>query len=209
MVIGITGKFCTGKNRVGSIMEKDGWDVIDVDHLGYEALHSSKDDLVRRFGEAILDDNGEIDRRILGEIVFKNPVQLAMLESVIHPIMVEMCEKLINDRDVERFPRGTVLNAAVLHKMGLDKFCSVIIYVKANILLRFFRAKSTRFMTVWEFIRRNRVQKVIAPKYFFDETPIYVIMNNHGDESIRRQLTAFYKSLKITKPGTGDVKHGE
>ncbi len=195
MIIGLTGKFCTGKNRVGSLMEKDGWYVIDVDYLGHEALYRSKERLLSYFGDTILGVDGEIDRKKLGSIVFADHIKLTFLEAVTHPLMVSMCEEMIKDRDTSQYPKGTVLNAAVLHKMGLNKFCDMIIYVKAWQLFRFQRAKSTRSMSLSDYIRQDRVQKMLEPKYFFDEIPIYVILNNHGDDRLKRQLQALYKHL--------------
>ncbi len=192
MIIGLTGKLCTGKNRIGSIMQSDGWFVIDVDFLGHAALKQGRAPLVEEFGEGILDKAGEIDRKALGAMVFDSPAKLAFLESVSHPLMLEMCMQMIRDRDTERYPKGSVLNAAVLHKMGLNKLCNVILYVQALPLIRFYRAASTRNMSLSEFIRRNRVQRTIEPKYFFDEVPMYVIMNNDGDSRLRKQLQAMY-----------------
>ncbi len=197
MVIGLTGKFCTGKNRIGSIMETHGWDVIEVDHLGHGALINARGSLVDFFGDSILSEDGTISRKKLGDLVFDSPAKLAFLESVLHPVMKTMCHDLIKDRDKKTYPCGTVLNAAILHKMGLNSVCDSILYVKASVFLRFFRAKSTRAMTTLDFLRRERVQHNITPEYFFDVIPLYVIMNNHGDTAIKRQLESYYKSIGL------------
>lgn len=192
MVIGLTGKFCTGKNRVGSIMEDQGWMVIDVDFLGHEALHRKRDRVADYFGAEYLDERDEVDRRKLADRVFNSPGELAFLESLTHPVMVDMCREMITNRDEEKYPRGTVLNAAVLHKMQLDALCDMILYVKAYTFLRYFRARSTRNMSLRQCIQRDRVQKYIDPKYFSDDIPIYVIMSNHGDKQLKRQLKTLY-----------------
>ncbi len=198
MIVGLTGKFCTGKNRVGGIMSQQGWDVIDVDHLGHAALKHASEPLLEFFGEGIRKEpGGRISRRKLAERVFNDPANLAFLESVLHPEMVRMCHELIEGRDTDRYPMGTVLNAAILHKMRLNLACDAVLYVQASTLIRFIRATSSRGMPVLDFIRRNRVQRSIAPKYFFDGKPLYVIMNNHGDSILRRQLAAFYRDRGI------------
>ncbi len=195
MVVGLTGRFCTGKNRIGGLMERDGWDVIDVDHLGHGALKSSREALISFFGDSILTEEGKISRKKLGDQVFGSPAKLAFLESILHPAMTTMCIELIKNRDKDQYPHGTVLNAAILHKMELNRVCDAILYVKTAKILRFFRAKSTRSMTTLDFLRRERVQHNISPKYFFDKIPFYVIINNRGDRALKLQLESFYKSI--------------
>lgn len=197
MVIGLTGKFCTGKNRVGSILQRLGWDVIDVDLIGHKVLDDQHQQLVTHFGSSILDEQGRVDRKVLASLVFSDQARLALLESIIHPKMVETCRDLISSRDTSTYPHGTVLNAAVLYKMGLDSLCDVIVYVKASVILRFLRARSTREMGLAEFIKRDRVQRTIAPEYAVDEKPLYVIMNNLGDGWLKRQLDALTADLKV------------
>ena len=197
MVIGLTGKFCTGKNRVGSILQQLGWDVIDVDLIGHKVLEEQQEKLIDHFGPSILDEAGRVDRKVIASLVLADKARLALLESIIHPKMVESCKDLIASRDTETYPHVTVLNAAVLYKMGLDSLCDVIVYVKASPILRFLRARSTREMGLREFLRRDRVQRTIAPEYAVDEKPLYVIMNNLGDGWLKRQLDALTADLKV------------
>ncbi|MGM0431994.1 MAG: dephospho-CoA kinase [Spirochaetota bacterium] len=196
MIVGVTGKICAGKNRVADLLAERGWYVIDVDLVGHQVLLEEKSALVSLFGSAILDETGEVSRKAVGDVVFRDPGKLAMLEAAIHPAMVERCRELAEARDQETFPQGTVLNAAVLYKMGLDQLCSAVLYVRACVVKRLNRARAARGMTTGEFLRRNAAQRHIAPKYFYGDVPIYVIINNHGDPQLKEQLEAFSRSIR-------------
>ena len=86
MIIGLTGKSCSGKDYV-SHMFGDEFLVIDEDHLGHIALDVNKDKLVDAFGEDILRD-GKVDRKKLGPIVFSDKEKLEKLNSISHPWML-------------------------------------------------------------------------------------------------------------------------
>lgn len=116
VVIGLTGGILTGKSTVSGMLAERGAVVIDADKIGHEAYtpHTKTwQELVDAFGDGILKQNGEIDRKKLGEIVFDDPRALARLNKIVHPRMHEMMRE-----EIERL-RGegvtvVVLEAAVL-----------------------------------------------------------------------------------------------
>ena len=112
--VGLTGGIGTGKSLVSDILNKLGAHVISGDALGHEAyLPGTKgfDQVVGAFGEEIVGDDGFVDRKKLGPIVFSDPANLDLLNSIMHPLIYEM----IKDRmkDVSRVPL-VVVEAAVL-----------------------------------------------------------------------------------------------
>ncbi|HLW21781.1 MAG TPA: dephospho-CoA kinase, partial [Sphaerochaetaceae bacterium] len=101
IVIGLTGKYCAGKNHVASLLEQRNLEVIDVDALGHDALERSKDELTALFGRRIIDSDGTVNRQILGEIVFSDQRSLATLEGTVHPRMVQLCVQQIEQYRAE------------------------------------------------------------------------------------------------------------
>lgn len=87
--IGLTGGIASGKTTVANIFRELGVPVIDADRLAHIALTRNKDKIISYFGREILDSEGEINRRSLGEKVFQNPKQLKSLEAMIHPFVQE------------------------------------------------------------------------------------------------------------------------
>ena len=81
----ITGSIASGKSTVVNLLKERGFSVIDADVIAHEQLEICKGEIVREFGEQILDEAGRIDRKKLGAIVFNEPKKLKNLEQILHP----------------------------------------------------------------------------------------------------------------------------
>src|SRR5512147_900540 len=87
-LIGLTGNIATGKSAVAKMLQDLGATVIDADALVHDLQRPGMptyEAIVVAFGRGILDRVGEIDRKALGAIVFADPNQLRVLESILHP----------------------------------------------------------------------------------------------------------------------------
>lgn len=86
--IGLTGGIACGKSSVARLLRSQGLTVVDADEVAHQALspgESSFEQVVHLFGPGILNQEGTIDRKVLGEIVFADKSKLAMLEGIVHP----------------------------------------------------------------------------------------------------------------------------
>ncbi len=122
LVIGLTGGIGTGKTEVSRLLEQLGATVINADQVGHEAYtpHSEAwQEVVRTFGEDILQENGEIDRRKLGGIVFADPGQLATLNGIMHPRMAAIVKDKLGVLEIQGNDVA-VVEAAVLFEAGWD-----------------------------------------------------------------------------------------
>ncbi|WP_149713643.1 dephospho-CoA kinase [Campylobacter concisus] len=81
----ITGSIASGKSTVVNLLKERGFSVIDADLIAHEQLEICKGEIVREFGEQILDEAGKIERKKLGAIVFREPKKLKNLEQILHP----------------------------------------------------------------------------------------------------------------------------
>ena len=75
-LIGLTGGIATGKSTVAAMLAGRGAAVIDADAIAHEVLlpgAPAVEDVVRRFGDGVLDRDGAIDRAALGAVVFADP----------------------------------------------------------------------------------------------------------------------------------------
>ena len=87
-VIGLTGGISSGKSTVARFLKEMGAVAINTDKVGHEALKPDTGiwrEVVVAFGREIIKPNGEIDRKKLGEIVFKSPEALLRLNKIVHP----------------------------------------------------------------------------------------------------------------------------
>ena len=90
MLVGLTGGIGSGKSLAGEFFKSKKIDVIDADDLAHIALAregKGYKNFLDVFGKTFLDENSEIDRKILREHIFKNPEMKNRLESIVHPIV--------------------------------------------------------------------------------------------------------------------------
>lgn len=83
--IAITGGIASGKSTVCNLLKLYGYSIIDTDSIAHNALESSREAVIKAFGDEILESPLKINRKKLGEIVFKDKAKLALLESILHP----------------------------------------------------------------------------------------------------------------------------
>ena len=92
MIIGLTGGIGSGKSAAGNEFSKLGITVIDADLVAKEAASKNSTaykHIVDHFGNDILDDFENIDRKKLRDIIFSKPSQKEILESFLHPVIKE------------------------------------------------------------------------------------------------------------------------
>ena len=97
-VIGLTGGIGCGKSLAAQYFSELGALVIDADQLARAAIERGSqgfDEAVSIFGDSIL-NNGDIDRRALGEIIFKDPDAKKKLEGIIHPFVRQQFEEAVS-----------------------------------------------------------------------------------------------------------------
>ncbi|NLP46960.1 MAG: dephospho-CoA kinase [Epulopiscium sp.] len=93
-VVGITGGSGTGKSAIASYFEEKYQAYrIDADKIGHQVIKKGMpayDLIIKNFGSTILDEVGEINRKILGSIVFSDEKKLKLLNSITHPLIISM-----------------------------------------------------------------------------------------------------------------------
>jgi dephospho-CoA kinase len=191
MIVGLTGRYCAGKDSVARIFGRNGFRVIDVDGLGHQALAEKADEVAAAFGQTVRDTAGGIDRRVLGRIVFADPRALARLESIVHPAMAERVRRLVAEG------RGdTVVNAAVLHRMGLAEACDAVVWVTAPAPLRLLRALRRDGTTLGKALARMRAQSDLRPQLNGPAVDTYTVRNGGTARSLERRVAALARRLK-------------
>ena len=122
IVIGLTGGIGSGKSEVSRLLRERGAAVINADQVGHQAYAPHSEtwrEIVRAFGAQVLQEDGEIDRRRLGGIVFADPAQRARLNAIMHPRMARMVSDQLDELRAKGCP-AAVVEAAVLFEAGWD-----------------------------------------------------------------------------------------
>jgi dephospho-CoA kinase len=119
--VGLTGGIASGKTTVAAMLRELGCQVLEADEIAHRMIEpgaAAYDDVVREFGSGILNPDGRVDRRKLGEIVFANPARLAMLNAIVHPpVLAAQDEELVAIEQAD--PHAiAVVEAALLIEAG-------------------------------------------------------------------------------------------
>ncbi|SEK91690.1 dephospho-CoA kinase [Paenibacillus sp. cl141a] len=88
MNIGLTGGIATGKSTVSSMLAMKGALLVDADIIAREVMlpgHPVLGKVTEHFGQAILFEDGTLNRKKLGEMIFHHPEQRAALNEITHP----------------------------------------------------------------------------------------------------------------------------
>ncbi|XP_012537652.1 bifunctional coenzyme A synthase [Monomorium pharaonis] len=127
-IIGLTGGIASGKSSVGKKMQQLGAGLVDCDKLAH-GLYSPGTEcfnkIVEHFGSSILNSDGFINRKLLGDIVFNNKEQLEKLNKLIWPLILQEAKKEVQ----KLFRKGrdiVVLEAAVLIQAKWQNECNEI-----------------------------------------------------------------------------------
>ena len=135
IAVAITGGIGAGKSEALAAFARHGAAVISSDEIVHRLLSDDRDvraQLVERFGKAILDDEGEVDRGAIAEIVFADPEALEWLEGLLHPLVVQEYlgwrERLAEGDDP---PPVTATEVPLLYEVGGEERFDVVVVVTA------------------------------------------------------------------------------
>lgn len=125
-VIGLCGGIASGKTHISQSLKDLGAGVIDCDRVAHDLYRVGEDvyhTLVQHFGKDVLSENGEINRKKLGQIVFNSKKELDELNRIMWPAIFKKCEAIMYQMYTEEEKEVIVLDAAVLLTAGWDKHC--------------------------------------------------------------------------------------
>lgn len=119
---GLTGGIACGKSTVARYFQDLGAYIIDADRVGHEMIEPGRpayQEIVERFGNDILDASGGIDRKKLGPLVFRDPLQRRALNAIVHPRIIARGQELAAEQQ-RRSPHSVVIfDAALIFESGL------------------------------------------------------------------------------------------
>ena len=187
----ITGSIASGKSTVVNLPKERGFNVIDADVIAHEQLEICKCEIVREFGEQILDETGKIERKKLGAIVFREPKKLKNLEQILHPkIKAEILSKA---SQLERLGQVYFVDIPLFFekKECYAEFKSVaVIYAPKELLLS--RLMSRNALSLEDAKARVELQMDIEQKR---EMAKFVIDNSNDRENLELELEKFLKQI--------------
>jgi dephospho-CoA kinase len=187
LVIGLTGGIASGKSTVANMLIDKGITVIDADIIAKQAVEKGMPayrQIIDEFGEDILLENGDIDRRKLGALVFTNEQKRLALNSIVHPAVREEMLKR-RDESIANQETFVVLDIPLLFESKLESLVDKIIVVSVTKELQLERLIKRNQLTEEEALSRIRSQMPLEEKVSRADN---VIDNSGTLEETKQQL---------------------
>ncbi len=200
--VGITGGIASGKSTVAEMLAARGAHVLAADGLAHQLYAPGTgvyDEIVFRFGRAILNTDGTVERKKLADAVF--PSRVAELNAIVHPAVIEVQKRWM--AAMERAdPCGiAVVEAALILEAGAEKDFDKIIVVTCS-----FEQKIQRYATRLGMsldLARAEVERRSAAQ-LSDEAKArradYVIENSGSLHQLEEQVRILWQELQALAP---------
>jgi dephospho-CoA kinase len=188
LVVGVIGGIGSGKSEVARILaEEAGGRVISGDRVGHEVLREPdiREQVVRRWGEGILDAQGEVDRKKLGGIVFADKSELQSLETRVHPRIKECIREELEAARRDGSVPLVVLDAAIMVEAGWADVCDRLVFVEVPWEVRLERVVRARGWSASHLGSREKAQLPLNEKV---RRANHVLDNAGSVEALRQQV---------------------
>ncbi len=190
--IGVTGGIACGKSEAIAFLRSLGAAVTDADMLsraatapGGEALPAIRD----AFGMSYFDDQGRLNRRMLGTLVFADEAARHKLEGIVHPIVEASMRRELADFEQQGF-RLAFLDIPLLYEAKLEGMCDEIWVVSAPRKVQLARIAARDGLTSDEAVARIDSQMPLMQKEALADQ---VIVNDSTLNAFRTRIKALYE----------------
>lgn len=200
--VGLTGSIAVGKSFVCDVFREHGCHIIDADRIAREVVSPGTPGLLRiteAFGPEMLLPGGELDRKKLGKIVFEDDGKRQLLNSIIHPLVIEEQDRRLKDLEASDPGGIAIVDAALMIESGgYKRFTDlIVVWCEPDIQLR-------------RLIERDRLSEAEAKKRIAAQMPQeekkrfanYLIDTSGEFFETRQQTIEIYKRLRKNEEET-------
>ena len=190
MIIGLTGGIASGKSTVSKYLAEKGFKVYDADKIAKDITEkkSVQEEIITTFGDKILDENGNVDRKKLKEIVFEDKEKLKQLNAIIHPKVIDFYKKL-KEKNTDEI---IIFDVPLLFESGIEKFCDKILVVISDYEIQLNR-----------IVERDKIDRELASKIIKSQLSNkerikkadVVIENNSSLEDLFEKVERFCETI--------------
>ena len=191
MIIGLTGGIGSGKTAVSDTFEKLGITVVDADLASRVVVEKGKpclEEIAKHFGDDILNENDELNRAKLREIIFNSDSEKLWLESLLHPAIAEQIKDELN---ASKSPY-TILVSPLLLETNQRDFCDKVLVVDVPIELQMKRT------TKRDGVSEDQVRSIIKSQINRDERlqlADEIILNEGSIEDLEMIVRELHEKL--------------
>ncbi|MEK7868072.1 MAG: dephospho-CoA kinase [Candidatus Omnitrophota bacterium] len=192
MIIGITGSFGSGKTTVAKMFAKLGAYAIDADKVYHSLIRPEKNcykKIVKYFGKDILAKSGQIDRKKLGNIVFKDKSKLKILNSITHDEVIKGIKRIVKTKKGK-----VIIEAPLLIESGFYKEVDKVILVANKEEEQVKRIKEARGLSSKKILKRIRMQMPFKKKLALAD---FIIDNSGSKRDTLIQVKEIWKQKGV------------
>lgn len=192
LVFGITGGSGSGKSSASERFRENGIYVIDADKTAREVVRQGElclGELVKELGSEILNDDGSLNRRKTGEIVFSDKKKLDILNRVTHKYIQKALEDQLNKIDTDI----AAVDGAVIIGSPVEKMCSFLVSVMADKEIRVKRIMARDDISREAALKRIESQ---PSDEFYIANSRYLLYNNISKENLNIEVDKLAKTIK-------------
>jgi dephospho-CoA kinase len=195
-VIGLTGGIATGKSTVSAILKKAGAEIIDADRIAREVVKKGLPayrEIVENFGETVLLSSGEINRSVLGDLIFNDSRKKQLLNRIVHPHVRRETSRRLKNMENSSPDTIAVLDIPLLFEAEMHKDLSEVIVVYAPEHIQIKRLMKRDNISETDAVARVRSQMPIEEK----KNRATIVIDNSGTmEDTRKRTLEIFKTLK-------------
>ena len=185
-ILGLTGPSGSGKTLFSSFLIAKGFPCINADKLYHSMLvppSNALDAIRKEFGDSFFTENGELDRRALGQLVFSSKEALERLNATVLPLVIEKMQRIANEYE-RGGARLLIIDAPTLFEAGYDKSCDLTVSVLAPADVRIKRISERDEISLSDASLRTKAQKDDG---FYYERSDRIIINDSDESALRKK----------------------
>ena len=206
MIIGLTGGIATGKSTVAEMLVKRGALLVDADQIARDVVAPGSEVLVKiatffmeQYQLNVVQENGALDRKTLGELVFSNPHAKEALNSMIHPPIRKQIIERIQTLERENPQKLIIADIPLLFESKYDYMFDEVMLVYVSRQTQLQRLMKRDGITLEQAEQRLAAQLPIDEKRKLAS----VIIDNSGIfADTERQIEQFWRSTGLHETNT-------
>jgi len=196
LLLGVTGGIASGKTTVANMLKEMGAPVIDFDIIARDVVEPGKpawEEIVAYFGEQVLQEDKNLDRKKLSDIVFNDFEKRKKLESLTHPRIHEEFVRQLNEI-ADKDPGAIIqVDVPLLIELNLQYMFhkTMVVYIPQE--------KQIERLAERDEISKEEAANILKSQLSIDEKAGYadfVINNEKSIEDTRKQVEDLWQTLK-------------
>jgi dephospho-CoA kinase len=196
LIVGLTGGVASGKSTISNILREEGAYLIDADQIARDLVRPytpTFHELIKTFGEEILQPDGSIHRKKLAAIIFSSSEKRGLLNRILHPRIKEETQRRLKEIGQKDPEAVVVIDAALLVETGDYREMDRVIVVYST------KAQQIERLRERDGASEEEAQRIVSAQMPPEEklnVADFVIRNEGSLEETRQKTQEVFRELK-------------